>query len=78
MAMFRASPELRVYACGGQPPHVSGPHAEIARVIIDAMQSEDGVQVPFLGRLAVVPVVGKNLKLIFHGAEELNDLLASS
>lgn len=75
--MFRASAELREYAAGGPPPPVSGPHAEVASVIVEAMQSEQGVDVPLLGRMAVVPVPGKRPKLIFHGADELNDVLAA-
>ena len=78
MAMFRASAELREYATGGPPPPVLGPHAEVVRVIVEAMKSEQGVDVPLLGRMAVVPVPGKKPKLIFHGAEELNDMLAAS
>ncbi len=76
MAIFRASAELRAYATGGLPPLVSGPHTEVVRVIVEAMQSEQGVDVPLLGRMAVVPVPGKKPKLIFHGCEELNDVLA--
>ena len=76
MAMFRASAELRAYASGGPSPHVSGPYADVVNVIVEAMQSERGVVVPFLGRMAVVPVPGKKPKLIFHGAEELNRVLA--
>lgn len=78
MAMFRASKELREYASGGPRPHVSGPHAEVVSVIVEAMQSEQGIDVPLLGRMAVVPVPGKKPKLIFHGAKELNDVLAAS
>jgi nucleoid DNA-binding protein len=78
MAMFRASRQLREYASGGPPPPVSGPHAHAVSVIIEAMQSEQGVDVPLLGRMAVVPVPGRKPKLIFHGAEELNDALATS
>ena len=78
MAMFRASTELREYASGGPPPPVSGPHAEVVRVIVEAMQSEQDVDVPLLGRMAVVPVPGRKPKLIFHGAKELNDALATS
>ena len=78
MAMFRASTELREYASGGPLPPVSGPHAEVVSVIVKAMQSERGVDVPLLGRMAVVPVPGKKPKLIFHGADELNDALAAS
>lgn len=78
MAMFRAGTELRAYASGGPPPLVSGPHAEVVSVIVKAMQSERGVVVPLLGRMAVVPVPGRNPKLIFHGAEELNRVLAAS
>ena len=78
MAMFRACAELREYASGGPPPKVSGPHAEVVRVIIEAMQNEEGIEIPLLGRMAVVPVPGKNPKLIFHGAEELNSVLADA
>ena len=78
MAMFRASAELRTYATGGPPPPVSGPHAEVVRVIVEAMQSEQGVDVPLLGLMAVVPVPGKKPKVIFHGAAELNGVLAAS
>ena len=77
MAMFRASAELRQYASGGSPPRVSGPHADVVNVIVRAMQSEQGIDVPLLGRMAVVPVPGRKPKLIFHGAHELNDLLAN-
>ena len=78
MAMFRASAELRRYASGGPPPSVSGPHSEVVSDIVEAMQSEQGVDVPLLGRMAVVSVLGKKSKLSFHGAKELNDLLAAS
>jgi len=77
MAMFRASAELREYATGGPKPSVFGPHAEVVSVIVEAMHSEQGVDVPLLGRMAVVPVPGKKPKLIFHGAQELNDVLAA-
>ena len=46
--------------------------------IVEAMQIEQGVDVPLLGRMAVVPVVGKKPKLISNGAQELNDVLAGS
>jgi hypothetical protein len=78
MAMFRASLELREYVTGGPPPRVSGPHAEAVRTIIEALQSERDIDVPRLGRLAVVPVPGKQPRLIFHGSYELNNILASS
>jgi nucleoid DNA-binding protein len=78
MAMFRASMELREYASGGLPPSVSGAHAEVVSVIVEAMQTKQGVDVPLLGRMAVVPVPGRKPKLIFHGAEELNDALAAA
>ena len=78
MAMFRASAELRDYAMGGSFPVVTGPHAEIVQTIIEAMQCEEGVDVPLLGRMAVVPVSGKNPKLIFHGSEELNKIFEVS
>ena len=78
MAMFRASAELREHASGGPAPSVSGPHAEVVSVIVEAMQSEWGVDVPLLGRMAVVPVPRKKPKLIFHAAKELNGVLAVS
>ena len=74
--MFRASNELRADASGGPAPALSGAHIDIVRVIVDAMQNARGVVVPGLGRMAVVPVSGSRPKLIFHGARELNDLLA--
>jgi len=77
MAMFRASAELRENASGGPPPRLSGPHTDVVGIIIEAMQSEQGVDVPLLGRMAVVPVSGRKPKLIFHGAKELNEVLAS-
>lgn len=55
---------------------VSGPHADVVSVLVEAMRSEQGVDVPLLGRMAVVPVLGKKPTLIFHGAKELNDVLA--
>lgn len=78
MAMFRASTELRNYATGGKKPKISGPHAEIVKTIVEAMQSEKGIDVPNLGRMAVVPVPGKNPKLIFHTADELNGIFVQS
>ena len=59
MAMFRASAELRDCASGGPVPTVCGPHAEVIRFIVDAMQNEQGIEIPLLGRMAVVPVLGK-------------------
>ena len=76
MAMFRASAELRGYASGGRLPVLSGPHARALRAIVQGMQSERGITIPLLGRMAVVPVPGGKPKLIFHGAEELNERLA--
>ena len=78
MAIFRASAELREYAAGGPPPRVSGPHAGVASTISNAMQFGQGVEVPLLGRMAVVRMPGKKPRLIFHGARELNDALAAS
>ena len=78
MVMFRVSAELRAYSTAGSLTLVSGPHAEVVSFIIEAMQMEQGVDVPLLGRMAVVPVVGKKPKLIFHGAQELNNVLPSS
>ena len=77
MAMFRASAELRGYASGGRPPVLSGPHARALGTIVQGMQSERGITVPLLGRMAVVPVPGGKPKLIFHGAKELNERLAA-
>jgi hypothetical protein len=77
MAIFRASADLREYAMGGPPPAVSGSHAAVVSVIVEAMRSEHGIDVPLLGHMAVVPVPGKRPKLIFHGAQELNDALAA-
>ena len=78
MAMFRASSELRDYASGGTKPEGSGPHAEVVSMIIEAMQCEEGVVVPSLGRFAVIPVAGKKPKLIFHATQELNEKLTLS
>ena len=78
MAMFRASAELREHITGGPPPSVSGTHAEAAHVIIQALHSERSLDVPLLGQMAVIPVSGKKPKLIFHGSQELNDVLARS
>ena len=77
MAMFRASAELRAYVTGGRAPLLSRPHTEVVSFIVEAMQSEQGVDVPLLGRMAVVPVPGKKPKLIFHGAKELKDVLTA-
>jgi len=78
MAMFRASSELRDYALGGTFPAVKGSHSDIVRTIIEAMQAEEGVNIPFLGRMAIVPVSGKNPKIIFHGSDELNKIFEES
>jgi hypothetical protein len=78
MAIFRASAELREYASGGPPPSVSGPHTAVVSVIVDAMQIEQGIEVPLLGRMAVVQIRGTKPRLIFHAAKELNDVIAAS
>src|SRR5882762_1071210 len=78
MAMFRASAELREYSSGGPPPPVSGPHANVVSFIVEAMQNEQGIEIPLLGRMAAVPVRGRKPKLIFHGAAELNNALATA
>ncbi len=78
IAMFRASAELRDYANGGARPSISGPHAEVVIELIETMRGEEGIDVPKLGRLAVIPVSGKPAKLIFHGADELNHALSGS
>jgi hypothetical protein len=77
MAIFRASAVLRDYASGGPPPSVSGPHAAVVSAIVDAMQNEQGIEVPLLGRMAVVQTRGKK-RLIFHAAKELNDVIVAS
>ena len=76
MAMFRASAELRAYASGGPLPTLSGRHAPAVRTIVRGMLREEGVTIPQLGRMAVVPVSGSKPKLIFHGSRELNAALA--
>lgn len=78
MAIFRASVELREYSSGGPRPTASGPHARVIRAIVEAMQSDQGVELPRLGRMAVVPVPGRRPKLIFHGAKEINGRLADT
>lgn len=78
IAMFRPSPELRDFANGGALPAISGPHAEVVVELMKAMQCEEGIVVPKLGRLAFIPVSGKPAKLIFHGADELNKALSGS
>ena len=78
MAIFRASAELRGYASGGPPPRLSGPHARALRTIAHGMQSERGITIPLLGRMAVVPVPSGMPRLIFHGAKELNERLGAS
>jgi hypothetical protein len=40
------------------------------------MLRKEGITIPQLGRMAVVPVSGSKPKLIFHGARELNAALA--
>jgi len=76
MAMFRASAQLRAHASGGPAPRFSGPHTAVLAAIVEAMQSGTCIDIPRLGRMAVVPVPGRKPKLIFHGARELNRLLA--
>ena len=76
MAMFRASAELRAYASGGPLPTLSGRHAPAVRTIVRGMLRKEGITIPQLGRMAVVPVSGSKPKLIFHGATELNAALA--
>src|SRR5258706_3127143 len=76
MAMFRASADLRAYASGGPLPILSGRHAPAVRTIVRGILHKEGITVPQLGRMAVVPVFGSKPKLIFHGARELNAALA--
>lgn len=76
MAMFRASAELRAYASGGPLPILSGRHAPAVRTIVRGMLRKEGITIPQLGRMAVVPVSGSKPKLIFHGARKLNAALA--
>jgi nucleoid DNA-binding protein len=75
IAMFRASKELREYFSGGPIPVLSGIHETAICFIIQAMQSEQGIEIPQLGRFAVEQVTNKSPKIIFHGAKELNNLL---
>jgi len=76
MAMFRASAELRAYTSGGPLPTLSGRHAPAVRTIVRGMLRKEGITIPQLGRMAVVPVSGSKPKLIFHGTRELNAALA--
>lgn len=76
MAMFRASAELRAHASGGPLPTLSGGHAPAIRAIVRGMLRKEGITIPRLGRMAVVPVSGSKPKVIFHGATELNATLA--
>ena len=78
MAMFRASAELREYATGGSHPLVTGPHIEVVNKVIEAMITGPGVEIPGLGLMAVVQDSGKKQRLIFHGADELNEVIATS
>jgi hypothetical protein len=77
MAVFRAGAELRAYASGGPRPKVPGPHAHVVSGIVKGMQRRGGIEIPRLGRMAVVPVPGGKPRLIFHSADELNELLVS-
>jgi len=65
MAMFRASAELRAYASGGPLPTLSGPSRASGTSNCSGMLREEGVTIPQLGRMAVVPVSGSKPKLIF-------------
>src|SRR5882762_6166131 len=56
MAMFRASAELRAYASGGRLPTLSSLHAPAVRTIVRGMLRKEGITIPKLGRMAVVPV----------------------
>jgi hypothetical protein len=72
--LARAAP-LPVGAPGPQPTF-AGPHASALRTIVRGMSRADGITIPRLGRIAVVPVSGAKPRLIFHGAMELNAALA--
>lgn len=74
IAMFRASVELRDFVSGGAQPNLTGPHQELALIIIKAMQNEGDVEIPGLGTLAIVPMQGKRPKITFHGAKQLNSV----
>ncbi|MDH5325539.1 MAG: hypothetical protein OEZ68_12100 [Gammaproteobacteria bacterium] len=74
IAMFRACTELRDYAEGGTKPKTEGTHAPIVQIILNAMKTQETVDIPRFGRLAMVKD-GKKTKLIFHGADELNGKL---
>ena len=65
MAMFRASAELRAYASGGPLPTLSGRHAPAVRTIVRGMLRKEGITIPQLGRMAVVPVSASEAKAHF-------------
>ena len=76
MAMFRASNELRDFASGGKLPTITGPHSDVIDVIVQAMLEPQGIDIPAFGRMAAVKEAGNKPKLIFHAAEEFNNLLS--
>ena len=76
MAMFRGSNELRDFASGGTLPTISGPHTDVIDIIIHAMLEPQGIDIPAFGRMAAISESGKKPKLIFHAAEEFNNLLS--
>jgi nucleoid DNA-binding protein len=77
MAMFRANKQLREHVSAGAASEVSGPHTSVVTAIVEAMQREQGVDVPGLGHLAAVQAAGKKPRLIFHADQELNDALTA-
>jgi len=66
---FEPALSWRAYASGGALPTLSGRHAPaVVRTIVRGMLRKEGITIPRLGRMAVVPVSGSKPKLTFHGA----------
>lgn len=77
IAMWRANAGLRTQLEGGAPVQLEGRHQHVVAALIQGMDTEAGVQVPGLGRFAVLRS-GQKTKLIFHAAAELNDALSAA
>jgi len=78
MIMFRASKALYDYSAGKDCPAITGPHSDTVLKVIDALHNESGVDIHSLGRMAVLPVSGKQAKIIFHGDNEFNSELTAT
>lgn len=50
----------------GLPQNCPIPHTEVVCVIVETMQNAEDIEIPLLGRMAMVSVTGKNPKLILH------------